>query len=100
MLCKVAAEVFALASIVAECTTIVQTRSNLTGAHVVVLTSIMMRDLNHADPSLTVKKVIDIDAPGTGCIPCTLTRPYNELQPESKRAFERALEELEHRGPT
>jgi hypothetical protein len=94
---KVAAEVFALASIVAECTTIVQTRSNLTGAHVVVLTSIMMKDLNHTDPNLTVK-VIDIDAPGTGRIPCTLIRPYIELEPESKRAFERSYEELTHRA--
>jgi len=58
-----------------------------------------MKDLNYADPSITVK-VIDIDNPGTGRIPRTLIRPYNELQPESKRAFERALEELEHRGPT
>ncbi len=66
-----------------------------------VLTSIMMKDLNHTDPgpNLTVK-VIDIDAPGTGRIPCTLIRPYTELQvePESKRAFERSYEELRHRA--
>ena len=45
----------------------------------------MMKDLNHADPNLTVK-VIDIDTPETGRITRTLIRPYNELQPESKRA--------------
>jgi hypothetical protein len=56
----------------------------------------MMKDLNHADPNLTVK-VIDIDTPETGRITRTLIRPYNELQPESKRAFEHAYEELEHR---
>jgi hypothetical protein len=56
----------------------------------------MMTYLNHDDPNLTVK-VIDIDAPGTGRIPCTLIRPYTELEPESKRAFERSYEELKHR---
>ena len=82
---KVAAEVLALASIVAECTTIAQTRRNLSGAHVVIFTSMMMKYMNHDDPNLTVK-VIDIDAPETGRITRTLIRPYNELQPESKRA--------------
>ncbi len=53
--------------------------------------SIMMKDLNHADKNLTVK-VIDIDTPGTGRIPRTLIKPYHELQPESKRAFERAYD--------
>jgi hypothetical protein len=53
--------------------------------------------MNHTDPNLTVK-VIDIDAPGTGRIPCTLIRPYTELEPESKRAFERSYEELTHRA--
>jgi hypothetical protein len=64
----------------------------------VFLSSMMMKYLNHRDddPNLTVK-VIDIDAPGTGRIPRTLIRPYNELQPESKRAFERGFEELKHR---
>ena len=61
-----------------------------------VLSSMMMKYLNHDDPNLTVK-VIDIDAPGTGRIPRTLIRPYTELEPESKRAFERGFEELKHR---
>ena len=47
--------------------------------------------------TMVADKVIDIDAPGTGRIPRTLIRPYNELQPESKRAFERGFEELKHR---
>ena len=68
----------------------------MSGAHVVIFTSMMMQYLNHTDPNLTVK-VIDIDAPGTGRIPCTLIRPHTELEPESKRAFERAFEELKHR---
>ncbi len=34
----------------------------------------------------------------TGRIPRTMIRPYNELEPESKRAFERAFEELGHRA--
>ena len=30
--------------------------------------------------------------------PVEMIRPYNELQPESKRAFERGFEELTHRA--
>ena len=42
--------------------------------------------------------MIDVDEPGTGRIPRTLMRPFNELQPESKIAFARASEELKHRS--
>jgi hypothetical protein len=68
-----------------------------TGAYVVILTSMPMKQLIHGDLSLAVK-VIDADAPGTGRIPRTAIRPYTALQPESKRTFERAFEELGHRA--
>ncbi len=38
----------------------------------------MMKDLNHADPNLTVK-VIDIDTPGTGRIPRALDQTLQRV---------------------
>ena len=94
---QVAAEVLALSIAVGDCTTIVQSRSKLSGPFIVIVTAVLKSQLDHENPELLVR-VIDVDEPGTGRIPRTLIRRLNELQPESKIAFARASEELNHRS--
>jgi hypothetical protein len=78
---QVASEVLVLSIAVGDCTTIVQSRSKLSGPFIVILTAVLKSQLDHENPELLVR-VIDVDEPGTGRIPRTLIRRFDELQPE------------------
>jgi hypothetical protein len=69
----VAAEVLALSIAVGDCTTIVQSRSKLSGVFIVIVTAFLKGQLDHENPGLLVR-VIDVDEPGTGRIPRTLLK--------------------------
>ena len=72
----VAAEVLALSIAVGDCTTIVQSRSKLSGPFIVILTAVLKSQLDHENPELLVR-VIDVDEPGTGRNPRTLMRRFD-----------------------
>ncbi len=57
----------------------------------------MSTKLNHNDPNLLIT-VIDVDNPGLGRRPKTEVISYAQLEPVCKRAWERALEETQHRA--
>ena len=82
----VASEVLALATAVGDCTTIVQSRSTLSGPSIVILTSILMKQLDHENPELPVR-VIDVDDPGTGRNARTLMRRFADKLSESTVFF-------------